>query len=251
MKLRVAFKGSPWIAASLLLGCMAGRVVSLHAPAPVATASAAPSQVAHQDPTFFWQERFDGPSLSWIAPFGHTAEQVASVYSLASEQGGPFLHAHHDARPERQERVRAINYGMRFESDPPALERVGKLRWRWRARQHPAVHDDPWLDLAASVYVIVRQPTLLTDGKGFKFGWLASHGPAGTSQKGLAQIELRADPADGSWRQEEVELCGLYRQLFGPCEGEHLGYVGVLTDADGTESVAEGDYADMTIDRVR
>ena len=83
--------------------------------------------------------------------------------------------------------------------------------------------------------------------RGFKFGWAAKPAPAGTHQVGLLQIELRHDAASVVWRQASVDLCALYRREYGPCEGEFVRYVGVTTDADGTKSVAEGDYADFEI----
>ena len=30
---------------------------------------------------------------------------------------------------------------------------------------------------------------------------------------------------------------------YGPCEGPHILYIGVVTDADGTKSIASGSYA--------
>jgi hypothetical protein len=232
-------------AALAWLGCISGREVALVAPASSAPVPVAIRSVA--DPAVFWEERFDGPSLAWVSPFGHSSEQVREVYSIVREQGMSFLRARHDARVTNPRRVPAINFGKRFDPEAPDLDRIASLRWKWRVLQHPAIDEDPWLDLGASLYVIVQHPTLLRKGKGFKFGWVAHPGPADTTQMGLAQIELRSDPADGQWRQEQVDVCAMYRKLFGPCEGEKLEWVGVLTDADGSHSVAQGDYADFEL----
>jgi hypothetical protein len=186
--------------------------------------------------------------LTWLSPSGQSADEIASVYSIGSDATGRFLHARHDARPDTPKRTGAIHLGKALSPAPP-LESVGRLRWRWRVVQHPAPGKDPWLDLAASLYVIVRQPSVFHGGTGFKFGWLSSHGPNGARQRGITPVELRVDPAGPEWKQEEVDVCSLYRRYFGPCEGEHLDYVGVLTDADGTESIAEADYADFALVR--
>ena len=66
-------------------------------------------------------------------------------------------------------------------------------------------------------------------------------------QHGILELPLRHDPASPEWRQENVDLCALYRKAFGPCEGEHVLYVGVVTDADGTHSIAEADYDDFEL----
>ncbi len=75
--------------------------------------------------------------------------------------------------------------------------------------------------------------------------WVGGHLAFST---GLLQIPLRHDPAGQEWHEESVaDLCALYRRAFGPCEGEHVLYVGVMTDADGTHSVAEADYDDFEL----
>jgi hypothetical protein len=159
------------------------------------------------------------------------------------ERGFSFLHARHDAAVNGA--PPAIHFGKAFDGIP--VHKVRLLRWRWRARIQPLVRDDPWEDMAASIYVVTRAPTLLRKGRGFKFGWLAKSGPSQTYQRGLLQVPLRSDPPSLQWRTEEVELCDLYRRTYGPCEDAQIIYIGVLTDADGVQSIAEGDYADFEI----
>lgn len=194
----------------------------------------------------FWEEHFDGPILSWITPLGESAEKVSRIYTVERDQGLAYLHARHDHR-QGVPSLAPIHFGRSFEDDPPALERVRALRWRWRVAQHPSVTGDPWLDLAAGVYVVIKTPSLFWGGRGFKFGWLAAPGRSDTFQSGLAQIQLRADSATRAWKQEQVDLCALYRKIYGPCEQEYVHYVGVVTDADGTDSVADADYADFEL----
>jgi len=140
-----------------------------------------------------------------------------------------------------------VHYGRPFRDGPHPLPGACLLRWRWRVHQHPAVADDPWQDLAASVYVMMRPPGLVRGGKGFKFGWLAKPGPAGTTQRGMLQVELRHDPAGPTWHTEQVDLCALYRQTYGDPSEEQILYIGVVTDADNSRSLAAADYADFRL----
>ena len=185
-----------------------------------------------------WSESFGG-YLDWRDPQEHRAALVGRVYSVRNEGGVPFLRGNHDAASKGA--PPAIHLGKTFDGIP--LSRVRLLRWRWRAQTQPAIRDDPWEDMAASIYVVTRAPSLLRKGRGFKFGWLARPGPSQTYQRGILQVPQRSDPPSAQWRTEEVELCELYRRTYGPCEDAHIIYIGVLTDADGVKSTAQGDYA--------
>ena len=86
---------------------------------------------------------------------------------------------------------------------------------------------------------------------GFKFGWLSKPAPAGERQRGLLEESVRTDAAGPAWYAESVDLCALYQREYAlPCRGEHVLYIGVTTDADGSRSVAEADYADFELDAV-
>jgi hypothetical protein len=185
-----------------------------------------------------WTERFDAMP-AWIDPMDHSRGDVARVYTVGGDLG-PFLHAHHVGGT-----VPAIHFGKRL--DGIALDRVAALRWRWRALVHPRATGNAWDDLAASVYVVIRTPSLFRSGKGFKFGWTAAPAPPDKKQHGILQVELRHEPASPEWKTESVDLCDLYRRTYGPCEGERVVYVGVVTDADNTKSVAEADYDDFEL----
>jgi hypothetical protein len=207
-------------------------------PRPEAAADAPPS------PIVIWSEGFSG-KLDWVDPQGRDRSELARVYSVARNGSISFLRARHDAT--QGSAPKAMHFGKAFPDPGIRLERVRAFRWRWRARIHPLVTDDPWLDLAAGIYVVMKTPSLFSSGRGFKFGWLARPGPTGTYQRGLLQIPIRAESASEEWRSESVDVCALYRRTFGPCEGQKVLYVGVTTDADGTKSVAEGDYADFEL----
>jgi hypothetical protein len=193
-----------------------------------------------------WSEHFSG-ALDWVDPFGHDPSVIARVYSVASEGPLSFLRARHEVEGVPSP-TPAIHLGRAFASDPPSLASIRALRWRWRVNEQPrASTAAPWADLAASVYVVVEQPSILVNGTGFKLGWLAIAGPSDTSQRGLAQLPLRVAGATGEWQSEEIDVCALYRERFGPCEGQSVRYIGVVTDADNTRSRAAADYADFEL----
>ena len=192
-----------------------------------------------------WREHFDHSPLGWVDPFDHGADKLARVYSVQHDGPLAFLHAHYDGSADGH--PPALDYGMAFKDHPVPLDKVRALRWRWRATRHPSVDGDAWVDCAASVYVVIKVPSMLVGGRGFKFGWLAKPGAQGTHQHGLLQVALRHDPAGPEWRSESVDLCGMYKREYGTCEGQHVLYIGVVTDGDGTKSVAEADYADFEL----
>lgn len=193
-----------------------------------------------------WAESFGG-ALDWGSP-RQTPEQISAVYSRRNESGVGFLHAFHDAVPaDNKSVVPAVHYGHPFPQKNVLLADSCQLSWKWRVLTHPAVVDDAWKDAAASVYVVTRQPGLLGGGRGFKFGWLARAGAAGKKQHGFLQVERRHDGAGAEWKTESVDLCELYKKEFGELDDEKLLYVGVMTDADGTKSVAEADYAEFAL----
>ncbi|WP_394837231.1 DUF3047 domain-containing protein [Pendulispora rubella] len=206
--------------------------------APTKSDASAPRQV-------YWQEQFTKRPLAWLDPFDHDRDTLARVYSLRTEGDFSFLHARYDGAVK--DRPPAMHYGQPFQQNPAPLDKVASLEWKWRVTRHPQVKDDAWEDCAAGIYVIIKQPSMIVGGRGFKFGWLAKPGATGTHQHGLLQVPLRSEPAGPEWRQESVDLCALYRKEYGACEGQKVLYVGVVTDGDGTKTLAEADYANFTL----
>ncbi len=205
-----------------------------------------PSRRAHaaEGEAAWWREGFEHGASDFVDPFKHDPRAVAREYFVDREGDGHVLHALDD---DRSGASPAIHYGKAFIASPPPLDRVRALTWRWRVLRHPDIAADPWVDVAASVYVVIRTPSLLRAGRGFKLGWLAKPGPDDTYQHGLLQVPLAVGGESGAWRSESVDLCALYRRAFGSCEGEHVLYVGVVTDADATHSVAEAEYDDFAL----
>ncbi len=192
-----------------------------------------------------WAESFNGASPGWGDPSGHSADQLAKVYSVQRDGTSSWLHARHDAQGGK---VPAMHYGRALANASIPLDKVRAVKWRWRVTQHPRASDDAWLDLGASVYVVFEKPGLFSGGKGLKLGWTAKPAPRGTHQRGILQVPLRADPAGPTWQSESVDVCALYRAEYGgSCAGQKVIYIGVVTDADGTKSVAEADYDDFEL----
>ena len=151
------------------------------------------------DTAALWREDFDHAPPDFVDPAHHDAAAVAQAYAVRVVDGNSVLHARHDGT---RGTTPAIHYGRAFERDPPALDGVSALRWRWRVLHHPDVDRDPWADVAASLYVLTKAPSLLRSGRGFKFGWIARPGPENTYQRGILQVALRAGGPLGEWHAE-------------------------------------------------
>jgi hypothetical protein len=212
-------------------------------PAAPAQSSPAPTTLAPGQPV--WSERFDAALTGWGSPSGHDAATIARVYAV---QGGA-LHARHDGREQASPTTPAVHYGRGFEGDAaPRLSDFPILTFRWRVITHPSVSADPWLDLAASIYVVIKPPSLLSGGRGFKLGFMARPAPEGTQQRGLLQVPLRVEAASGQWRSERIDLCAAYQAAYGgSCDEQRIRYIGVVTDADDTKSVAAAEYDDFEL----
>lgn len=193
-----------------------------------------------------WSESFARWPGDWESPRQSNAE-IHQVFEVLRQGDVSFLRADHDARSGREEIPPAVHFGHAFRRPQVRLASACILEWKWRVLQHPAATDDAWLDVAASVYVLTESPGLFSEGRGFKFGWLQKPGARGEDQRGILQIELRRDPTGSAFESERVDLCELHEQYFGPVADEMLLYVGVVTDADGTESRARADYRDFRL----
>ena len=224
------------------VGCAGAGAVE---PLAVDPPSTEPSASAERADGVVWEERFERMPAHWHSMSGASDRDIARVFSIGRESDQSFLRAAH--RASGQDPPPAIHFGRSWSERPLRLVDACLLSWRWRVLRHPRSAADPWKDLAASVYVITDPPGIFSRGRGFKLGWLARPGPEGTQQRGLLQVAVRVGPAGQRWHDEEVDLCALFRAHFGPVSDEPLGYVGVVTDADDSASVAEADYDDLVL----
>lgn len=197
--------------------------------------------------TPIWKEGFSNWPQTWGSPRQKT-DEIQAVFRIEKEGTNSFLRAEHDAVPAPGKKIpSAVHFGHAFRSPDVRLADACILSWKWRVLEHPKSGADAWSDVAASVYVVTRNPGLFAEGRGFKFGWLSSPGAKGTKQRGILQIEQRRDAANSSFIEESIDLCALHEQHFGPLGEEKLLYVGLVTDADNSKSVARADYDDFRL----
>ena len=171
----------------------------------------------------------------------HKDEEIArNVYTVVAENGNQYLHAYAD----KQDVQIGISRSFRPEEFPI-------LQWRWRAKQLPTGANERVVktnDSAAGVYVIFDSTVV---PRAIKYVWSSSL-PVGTRftspvywrsrivvlQSGLAQ--------PNEWKVETVNFYRDYKALFGTEPSEVLGFA-ILTDSDGTKSIAEADYDDFAV----
>ncbi len=159
------------------------------------------------------------------------------VYTVQQEGGRRFLHA--------SSRGLGIQAAKEFAWD---LARYPVLEWSWRPVQFPAGSDERSAktnDSALAVYAVFpHSPVSL---KSLKYIWSAVV-PVGTrlsSSWGLTQVRVlgTGTAGRGEWKTERVNVIEDYRRAFDTADVPNPAGIAVLTDADDTNSVAEGDYA--------
>jgi hypothetical protein len=168
-------------------------------------------------------------------------EKIArTVYTVVAENGNHYLHAYADKQD--------VQIGISRAFQPKEFP---ALQWRWRAKQLPTGANEQVLktnDSAAGVYVIFDSTIV---PRAIKYVWSSSL-PVGTRftspvywrsrivvlQSGLAQ--------PNEWKLETVNFYRDYKALFGTEPSKVLGFA-ILTDSDGTNSIAEADYDDFAV----
>lgn len=162
------------------------------------------------------------------------------VYRVLNEDGLAFL--------------RGLSRGVGTQAvleRPWDLQEYPVLTWRWRPRVFPERSDErhgSTNDSALGVYV--GFPRSFVAVKSVKYVWsrIVPAGTTASASSGLTRmLVLRTGPAEpGRWYEERADVRADYRRLFGDEPGKPRG-IGLLTDADDTRSVAEGDYADFRV----
>ena len=165
-------------------------------------------------------------------------DEGKDVYSVQAEGGRRFL--------------RALSRGIGVQAAKEKawdLKAYPVLAWSWRARQFPRGGDErePRVnDSVLAVYMLVPY-SRIRGPKAVKYVW-SEKVPVGTrldSNLGLTQVRVLRSGADGTerWTDERVNVLEDYKNYFGESETPKPAGIAVLTDADDTKSVAEGDYA--------
>jgi len=199
------------------------------------------------------------PSWAW--------GQCLSVASFARDTVGGFpagwrvskSEGYEVYRVQEEEGVRFLRGLSRGVAAQAVLEHSWDLSeypifsWRWRPRVFPEGSDERsgrTNDSALGVYV--GFPRSLGTVKSVKYVWsrAAPVGATASASAGFTRmLVLRSGPVEaGRWIEERVNVRDDYHRLFGDEAGKPRG-IGVLTDADDTRSVAEGDYADFRVCR--
>jgi hypothetical protein len=165
------------------------------------------------------------------------------VYAVTEEDGRRFLRA--------SSRGLGVQAAKQHEWDP---NEYPVLRWTWRPRTFPNGGDERQSktnDSALAVYAVWPHSSVAV--KSVKYVWSASVQP-GTeleSSRGLTQVRVLRNGKTGErgWVEERVNVADDYRRLFRDQTVPKAAGIAVLTDADDTNSVAEGDYADFRLCR--
>ncbi|HEY7168913.1 MAG TPA: DUF3047 domain-containing protein [Candidatus Binatia bacterium] len=208
-------------------------------------------------------------------PSGWTAREEAGkkVYSVMKEGDTVFLRA-------RATGPRSAGNGI--EADRQVkwnLQEYPVLRWRWRPRTFPrgANEQSGKDDSVLGVYVgfcppadlklcersvkgqltmtdrIMLPKLLLSSGSGsLKYIWSEAL-PKGlefdSGRKAVKVLESGPAANASQWVEERVDVAADYRRRFRSEKLLDPIGISILTDADDTQSVAEGDYADFRICR--
>jgi Protein of unknown function (DUF3047) len=167
-------------------------------------------------------------------------DSARGVYLVQDEGGRRFLHA--------ASKGLGIQLAKQFEWD---LRAYPVLAWSWRLVEFPHGGDEresKTNDSALAVYLLVPH-SRITGPKTVKYIW-SERVAAGTrleSNMGLTQVRVLRSGAEqkGQWIEERVNARDDYMQAFGVTEAPKPGGIAVLTDADDTQSSAQGDYADF------
>ncbi len=180
----------------------------------------------------FAQARVGQPPPGWKARKG----DIADVYVVREENGRKFLHA--DAKGV----VVLIGKEARYD-----VKQYPILTWQWRITKLPRGADERKKetgDSAAGVYVIFGGWPI---PKSIKYVW-SSTLPVGTrtdspfaSQTKIIVVESGAAKR-GQWVAQRANVLQDYRSIFGEDPPKTRG-IGILSDADSTNSRAVADYA--------
>lgn len=218
---------------------MRSRLVALVVLALLASVAVGPGAVrspAHGDGCVAIAD-FAGDTVgAFPASWKPRDEEGRAVYSVMEERGLRFL------RGTAQKT--GVPAGMAVERWD--IETLPVLSWRWRPLEFPRGGDERQgrrNDSALGVYVLFPHPV---SARSLKYVWSAQ-APAGTEFRtslGLThgRVLRSGGAAGGRWHEERVNVRDDFRRRFGDDVPRPVG-IGVLTDADATDSRASGDYA--------
>ena len=129
------------------------------------------------------------------------------------------------------------------------------MTWCWRADALPPGGDERYdhtNDSVAGVYVIFSQNWLLRIPKHIKYVWSTTL-PEGTvgRRNRIARpyffVLESGDQSQGKWTMEVVDLQETYRRVYKGKPNKRTSGIGILTDANSTNSFAEAYYSDIRV----
>ncbi|MGH7322754.1 MAG: DUF3047 domain-containing protein [Candidatus Rokuibacteriota bacterium] len=168
-------------------------------------------------------------------------EEGRGVYSVGEQLGVRFL--------------RAVSRGLGIQaakSHEWSLTTHPVLAWSWRLHAFPSGADEresKTNDSALAVYAVFPHSPMSV--KSVKYIW-SERVPRGThltSSRGLTQVRVARNGPErkGEWVEERVNVLADYRRFFEETGVPKPAGIAVLTDADDTKSVAQGDYANFRV----
>lgn len=171
----------------------------------------------------------------------HPSRKDVSMYSINEENGKDYL------RVQTKRGCTSIAKQLNYFSDQYPF-----MSWKWRVHKLPDGGNETKKnknDSGAAIYVIFKGPLKLNNI--IKYVW-SSTLPEGTITNSPYNsrariIVLRSGPEkSGKWISQTVNVHNDYKRLFGNNPPEVVG-IGILSDADNTESQAMADYDEISI----
>lgn len=196
---------------------------------------------AHAEPSLRLIEDFSSSDIgSFPANWKRAKKDPEAPYDVRVEGENKFLHA--------LDRGQSIKIFRRAEWSP---KEYPYLRFRWRAHRLPVgANEKVKNDSAAGVYVLFERRGIQIVPHALKYVWSAGLpvGDAVRTGRGSNQIIVLQSGEDrlGEWTEHTVNVCRDYAVHFGKSPPD-VGAIGVLTDANATDSIAEADYDDFAI----
>lgn len=167
------------------------------------------------------------------------------VYSIEKDADLSYVKATSDKSAS------ALYYKIKMD----AKTRRPVITWKWRVEKFPVKKFQESLDteneddFSARVYVIFPA-MFFTNSKVLEYVWAESLpvGSTGTSpySKNIKLIALRSGP-DKDWASEERDIRSDYVKMFGREPEYNIGAVAFMTNAEHTQTGAEGMYDDITL----
>ena len=180
-----------------------------------------------------------------LDPWEDKTIQGKSRYWIEFEGKEGFVHG------QAQESASAKYHKVRYNPQESPY-----LRWRWRAERFPnktsgvGKNSD---DYPARIDVVFTSH-FFRNFHCLEYVWDAAskEGEVRTSPHGpqIRQIVLRNAPL-GEWMEEERNVLEDYQKLFGEAPRQEIRALAIMTDADGTKSLAEGYFDNIWIGSIK